>query len=247
MLGIETDAVGGKTFKQIGEMAQVITAIERDAYLISQLRTGKNVSGGLDELKKLKGDTTVNSLGLGEKQVKQLADMLGVETDAVGGKTFEDIATMANKVNTKYYSLKSVGKSDGTNRIPWRIEKFAARCGIAYKEARVDGPGAGWNSLMSDKPNFDQALAYCEKLITKQPSNFPKDEMSILLNHNKYSLQEQCLRMNESDFNTHYQNVYNQMGLFGDDRDELIRELFMDIKIDGGKSPNFNKLYRGVD
>ncbi|MEC8678473.1 MAG: hypothetical protein VXX85_06440, partial [Candidatus Margulisiibacteriota bacterium] len=246
MLGVETDAVGGKTFKQIGEMAQVITAIERDAYLISQLRTGKNVSGGLDELKKLKGDTTVNSLGLGEKQVKQLAKMLGKTEADITNTTFKEIGEMAKTVNTKYYSLKSVNNSPGTNRIMTQFYKVKARFGIAYKEARVDGPGAGWNSLMSDKPNFDQALAHCGKLSTSNPSNFPKDEMRSLLIHNKYSLQEQCLTMDEAAFNKHYQTIYDQMSFFGSGRDALIKELFEDIKIQGGKSPDFKKLYRGV-
>ena len=54
-----------------------------------------------------------------------------------------------------------------------------------------------------------------------------------------------CFTMNESDFNTHYLHVYDQMSFFGSGRDALIKELFKDIKIQDAKSPDFNKLYRG--
>ena len=245
MLGVETDAVGGKTFKDIGEMAQVITAIKKDTILIAQLQAGEKLFGDLEGLKGLSGPTTVGSLGLGADKLRDLAEMLGRSVDDIKDKSFTQIGKMAAAINIQYYSLKSVNNSQGTNRIRTQIYKVKARFGIAYKEAKVDGVGAGWNSLMSDKPNFDQALSHCEKFITKQPSNFPKDEMRILLDHNKYSLQEQCLSMNESQFNTHYIKVYDQMSFFGSERDALIKDLFKDIKIQGGRSPDFNKLYRG--
>ena len=240
MLGVKPEGVKGKTFKDIGEMAQatlkliILTAIGN-----YQLKS----SDGLDGLKSLKGPTIVSSLMLGDNANQLLAEMLGRSVEEIQDKSFTEIGEMAATINIQYASLKSVEKSVGTHRTRWGIEKLAARFSIAMEKRKDVGLFKAVIEMCDEDFSFTQILHHCS--IFSKENKEGINHMVDLLIKNKSSLQEQCLMMNESDFNTHYQNVYNQMGLFGDNRDKLIRELFMDIKIDGGKSPDFKKLYRG--
>ena len=212
---------------------------------------------GLEGLKDLKGGAIVSALGLTEGQVKQLADMLGVEPKDVEDKTFEQIGQMAAKVRPEYAPLKSVGNSDGTNRVKvgWG-SKVMARVGIAWdkgKDAFQDGVLHGvaqfGESIISSEWNFDQVLTHLGTLqIKSYTGNLPEhlaEHMKSVLMDNKYSLHEQCSTMDEKAFDENYVEVYSKLLPLGEGRASLIEDLFKDIKIKGDKSPDFRKLYRG--